>query len=356
MNIANSTKNRKLYLDLLRIIAILFVIYNHTSERGYYLYAFDCSLILKIVYIATGAIIAVAVPIFFMVSGSLLIPKEESIKDLYKKRVLRMLIVLVVFSVIQYAFQVIVDGEELSVSYFLKNTLTDNITPAYWYLYAYIAYLICLPFLRKMAINMTNKEFKYLFAAFLIVEGGLSAVLFFAYQGTYNAFFLIPFFNRIVIYPLLGYYMEYRVEEERYNSKNMLKWIGLMILVIVIIVGMTLYRNLPYEEFTTYDKGLFTTGFTFVLDVGVFYIAKLMFKRRIVPKGLSFLITALGSTVFGVYLIENMIRAKTIGIYDYLASVIGRFPAAWIWCVFVFIVGALIIYIIKLIPGVKKIL
>ncbi len=349
-------KERKLYLDLLRIIAILFVIYNHTSEKGYYLYAFDCSMPLKIIYIATGAFIAVAVPVFFMISGSLLIPKEESLKDLYLKRVLRMVIVLVVFSVIQYAFQIIVGKEELSIQYFFKNTLTDNIVPAYWYLYAYIAYLICLPFLRKLAKNMTNKEFKYLFLLFLIVEGVLSLVLFILYDGTYNSFFVIPFFNRIVIYPLLGYYMEHRVEEERYNAKGMLKWIGLMILVLALIVVMTLYRNMPYEEFTTYDKGLFTTGFTLILDVGLFYIAKLLFKGRKVPKGVSFIITALGSTVFGVYLTENMIRTKTVGVYDFLAEHIGRFPAAWVWCLFVFLVTAIIIYVVKLIPGVKKIL
>ncbi|MBE5898470.1 MAG: acyltransferase [Lachnospiraceae bacterium] len=349
-------KERKLYLDLLRIIAIIFVIYNHTSEKGYYLYAFDCSMPFKIIYMSTGALIAVAVPIFFMISGSLLIPKEESLKDLYLKRVLRMVIVLAVFSVIQYAFNVIVNKEELSIQFFFKNILTDNIIPAYWYLYAYIAYLICLPFLRKLAKNMSNAEFKYLFILFVIIEGVFSLVLYVLYQGGYNSFFVIPFFNRIVIYPLLGYYMEHRVEESRYNVKGMLKWILLMIIVIALIVAMSIYRNLPYEEFTIYDKGLFTTGFTIILDVGVFYIAKMIFKQRKANKGVSFILTALGSTVFGVYLTENIIRNYTVGVYDYLASVVGRFIAAWIWCTLVFLIGAVIIYIIKLIPGVKKIL
>ena len=349
-------KERKLYLDLLRIIAILFVIYNHTSEKGYYLYAFDCSMPFKIIYMSTGALIAVAVPIFFMISGSLLIPKEESLKDLYLKRVLRMVIVLAVFSVIQYAFNVIVNKEELSIQFFFKNTLTDNIIPAYWYLYAYIAYLICLPFLRKLAKNMSNAEFKYLFILFVIIEGVFSLVLYVLYQGGYNSFFVIPFFNRIVIYPLLGYYMEHRIEESRYNVKGMLKWILLMIIVIALIVAMSIYRNLPYEEFTIYDKGLFTTGFTIILDVGVFYIAKMIFKQRKANKGVSFILTALGSTVFGVYLTENIIRNYTVVVYDYLASVVGRFIAAWIWCTLVFLIGAVIIYIIKLIPGVKKIL
>lgn len=348
--------NRKIHLDLLRIIAILFVIYNHTNEKGYYLYAFDCPLILRIVYIITGAIIAVAVPIFFMISGSLLIPKNESMKDLYTHRVLRMVVVLVVFSVLQYAYQVVFDGTELSVVYFLKNTLSDNITPAYWYLYSYLAYLICLPFIRKMALNMTNREYKYLFGAFLLIEGLLAGILFATGLGNMNAFFVIPFFNRIVIYPLLGYYMEHRMEEEEYNSKGLIKWIIAMILVVALIVIMTLVRDLPYEEFTTYDKGLFTTGFTFILVGGIYYLIKLLFKGKTLSKASTKVITILSGSVFGVYLIENIIRDNTLFIYNAIASVIGKFLGAWLWCIIVFLIGAVIVFVIKLIPGVKKLL
>lgn len=351
-----NTKQRKLYLDFLRIIAIIFVIYNHTSEKGYYLYAFDAPFLLKVIYIATGALIAVAVPIFFMISGALLIPKEESIIDVYKKRVLRMVIVLLLFSGLQYALLVINDNVELSVRYFITHITTESIVAPYWYLYAYLAYLICLPLLRKMATNMTNREFKYLFAAFLVVEGLLAAVLFIFNIGEMTAFFTIPFFNRVVVYPLLGYYMEHRMTKEQYTLKGALICIALMIAVLILIVVNTLHRNLPYEEFTTYDKGLFVTGFTMVLDAGVFYIVKLIFKDRTAPKALEFIITALGSTVFGVYLIEDIIRSKTVVVYDAMVPYIGKFLSSWVWCVFVFLVGAVIIYIIKLIPGVKKLL
>ena len=351
-----SSRQRKLYLDFLRIIAIIFVIYNHTNEKGYYLYAFDAPFILKVIYIGTGALIAVAVPIFFMISGALLIPKEESIGDLYKKRVLRMVIVLILFSILQYAFQIINDNVEFSVRYFITHITTESMVASYWYLYAYLAYLICLPLLRKMACNMTNKEFKYLFAAFLLIEGLLAAVLFIFDIGEMTMFFTIPFFNRVVIYPLLGYYMEHRMNREQYTLKGALIFIGLMVAVLVFIIVNTLHRNLPYEQFTAYDKGLYVTGFTAILDAGIFYIAKLIFKDRTAPKALEFIITALGSTVFGVYLIEDIIRSKTVVVYDAMVPYIGRFPSSWIWSLFVFLIGAVIIYLLKLIPGVKKLL
>ena len=356
MSAIKNSKDRKIYLDILRIIAILLVIYNHTSEKGYFLYAFDAPLVLRIIYIMAGALVAVAVPIFFMISGTLLIPKEESIGDLYKKRVLRMVIVLVLFSVLQYAYQVVFDGVDLSVRYFLVHTITETIIPQYWYLYTYLAYLICLPLLRKMALNMKDKEYKYLFGAFLIMEGAIAAIVFLLNVGDMTSFLAVPFFNRVIVYPLLGYYMDNKVPEEKYNSKGVLKWIGLMIIVLVFVVAMTLYRDLPYEEFTTWDKGLFTTGFTLILDAGVFYIMKFLFKGRTVKKGLATFITAVGSTVFGIYLIENIIRDRTIFIYDFISGVLGKFLGAWLWCLIVLIIGAVIIYIVKLIPGVKKLL
>ena len=349
-------KQRKLYLDFLRIIAIIFVIYNHTSEKGYYLYAFDVPFGLKIIYMAAGALIAVAVPIFFMISGSLLIPKEESIGDLYKKRVLRMVIVLIVFSLLQYILLIVTDNVEISLRYFITHITTQSIVAQYWYLYAYLAYLICLPLLRKMARNMTDKEFKYIFAAFLIIEGLLAVLLFIFNIGEMTAFFTIPFFNRVVIYPLLGYYMENRMTKKQYTLKGVFIFTGLIIAVLALIVVNTLYRNLPYEQFTDYDKGLYVTGFTAVLDAGIFYIVKFIFMDRKVPKALEFIITALGSTVFGVYLIESIIRSNTTKVYDAMVPYIGRFPSAWVWSVFVFLTGAVIIYIVKLIPGVKKLL
>lgn len=354
----NTVVNRKYHMDLLRIVAIIFVIYNHTNKKGYFLYAFDYPVVAKVVFIVVAAIVAVAVPIFFMISGALLIPKEESIKDLYLKRVLRIVVIIIVFSVLMYGIDVLTGEKEFSLAYFFENVICDNITPSYWYLYAYLAYLICLPLIRKLAKNMSNAEFKYLFAILLIVDGVIKIVGFIITKDyvNLNSFFVIPFIENIIVYPLLGYYMEERVKEEDYTTKGMLKWIALMVIVLMIFVIMTLYRNMPYEEFTTYDKGLFTCSFTFILDVGIYYIAKMIFKGRILKGAGAKILTTLSGCVFGIYLIEEVTRKYTVDIYYFLSDYIGKFPSALIWCVIVFVISAIIIFLVKLIPGVKKFL
>ena len=82
---------KKYYLEVIRILAILMVMYNHSAafmsfsnQSGVeYAISFLFSMVCK------GA-----VPLFFMVSGALLLGKNESGKDLFQKRILRMILVL----------------------------------------------------------------------------------------------------------------------------------------------------------------------------------------------------------------------------------------------------------------------
>lgn len=113
-------KLRKTYLDLMRIIAILCVIYNHTGERGYNLYVFNDSGVKHVFYVGIAAFVAVAVPIFFMISGALLLPKEESLSDLFRRRICRIITVIVLFSILQYFILMLEFGEKPSIS-FLSN-------------------------------------------------------------------------------------------------------------------------------------------------------------------------------------------------------------------------------------------
>ena len=348
-------KQRKLHYDILRIIASLCVIYNHTSERGYYLYAFPCSFILKDFYIAVAALIAVAVPIFFMISGALLLSKDEPLEVLYKKRVSRMVAVLLVFSCVQYAVLLRDHHAELSLSYFAKALFDDGMISPYWFLYAYIAYLLILPFLRKLTKVMDKKDYHYLFALLLIIEGVLPTILFFFGITEISDFFVVPMLNRVVVYPLLGYYMENHVEEEKYCAETTKKVLLSIVLVLVFFVLMTRYRDLPYEEFTRYDKGLYTCSFTMILDAGVYYLVKRFCMKHDLSRW-SKVSISLGSATFGMYLIEQPIREHIPAVCDRLVPYIGHFPACMVYVVVVFIIAYIITLLMKCIPGLRRLL
>lgn len=349
-------QQRKTYIDALRIVAIFGVLYNHTNRRGYYLYAFSDARICQDFYIGIATLAATAVPIFFMISGALLLPKKESLKELFQKRILKMVLVLLVFSGIQYVLLLLEECVTFSRKAVVQAVLQDGVIPSYWFLYAYIAYLLLLPILRKVAEVMSKQDYFYLFALLLLVEGFLPMVLNLAGIGGTNYFFSIPFLNPIIIYPLLGYYLEQYMKESYYNKKTNII-VGLcMAVVVLFFIAMTQWRGLPYEEFTTYDKGLYTCSFTMLLDVGIYYFVKYFDLRKQHSMKYDQMLHSMGECAFGIYLIEQPIREHLSFIYDGLSPVIGRFPACIIWVICIFIVAYSIVAILRRIPVVRKLI
>ena len=100
-----------------------------------------------------------AVPIFLMISGMLLLGKDESIGFIWKKRIPKYVAILLVFSLIFYTLNSIHYNREFSIMELLICVYSKGVLIPYWFLYAYITFLILLPFIRKMARNFTGKEF-----------------------------------------------------------------------------------------------------------------------------------------------------------------------------------------------------
>ena len=95
--VVNTALKRKFHIDLLKVIAIYLVLLNHTGDLGFSYFRQVTNPVGYWLSLFLTVFIKVAVPLFFMVSGALLLPKEETIADVIKKRFLKYLLVLVVF-------------------------------------------------------------------------------------------------------------------------------------------------------------------------------------------------------------------------------------------------------------------
>ena len=119
-------KKKTVYLELIRILAIFLVIFNHTGTNGFFLFSVRQGSALYPLYMFLSIACRTAVPLFWMVSGSLLLPKEESIRYVYRHRVLRMLLVLALFSLFQYIFTTRKYSDRFDFAYFLINLYTGR--------------------------------------------------------------------------------------------------------------------------------------------------------------------------------------------------------------------------------------
>lgn len=147
---------KKYYLEAVRITAVLLVMYNHsapfmsfaTQHGVQYAVSFFLSLVCK-----------AAVPLFYMVSGALLLGKNESFGELARKRILRIVAVIVIFSLLYYMKFAVRGQASVSPIRFLLGLPFDVAFLPYWYLYSYLGILVSLPFLRPLAQNMPKNAF-----------------------------------------------------------------------------------------------------------------------------------------------------------------------------------------------------
>ncbi len=245
---------RKIHIDVLKILAILLVIFIHTGNEGFLAYQRQENLLIQILQLFFASFSKIAVPLYFMCSGALLLGKEETIQKLWKKRVLKYIIITIVFTIIYYIFLSIHDNSLIDLGWILKtmySSSTFSFSGSYWFLYSYIAFLIMLPILRIIAKYMTREVMIYLLVLYGIFNGILPILEF--YLELEKLAISIPFVtNQVLFYPLVGYYLERNPISFENNKKLFVVCTGLSILSIVSSITIslkTLENGNPTENY-----------------------------------------------------------------------------------------------------------
>ena len=340
---------KELYIEILRIVAVLFVIFNHTD--GYFLYYCNTENPLTWWFSFLGSVLCRSnVPLFVMITGTLLLDKTESMYSLFKKRVLKIGSVLFSFSFFYYVLDVYRDKTiNFSILEFLRGLLKGSIQDSFWYLYLYLGLLLLLPLLRKMAVSCSNAELKYFLCLQFIFEtsGGIFSFL----TGIeINSYLYIV--NDYVFYLLSGYYLGRRIKVERIDKKSMIASSGM---IFLCIVGTFFFVKLDWRRTGTYHQAILDL-LAAVLAINIFLCVRYIFWKYSIPKKVKGIIYEAGKCVFGIYLLEQFARIQLMPFYLYLSQntfgifacscyIIASFSLAWFYT-----------EVLKRVPGVKRLL
>lgn len=340
-------KKRVVYLDALRIIAILCVIFNHSGANGYFLFTTTDSVPVQIVSIFISSFCKIGVLLFFMISGALLLSKEESLKDIYLKRVLRYLIILLVFCFIRYVYQVhrgeiIFDWKDL-----IRKITTGQIYTPYWFIYSYMGFLMSLPFLRKMVKVMSDTDYIYLFVLY-VIGGGVFGVLARTFIG--QLVISIPFTADVLVYPLFGYFLAHRIPQEKQTPKTVVLACVAAFIGLCLNVCVTRY---DYQIFGGWSESGMLLFLVFS-PVAVFYVTKYFFDHVKVPALLEKIICILGSCSFGVYLLEGYVKGYFGFLQYYLHLFLPKLLSSMFYLLCIFFIGSIVTFILKKIPVIRK--
>lgn len=355
-------RNKKLYLEVLRLIAFLFVVFNHTGQYGYDLFATTSSEAVREIVILLANLSKCGVPIFLMISGALLIPKKETLADLYKKRVLRAAVVLLVISLIYYVRLYVKHPEYgFSPKFFVQTIYTQPFVTPLWFLYVYLAFLIMLPLMRVLAAGMSERDFGYFILAAILLT--YIPPILNPYMGG-GMYLSVPLLASAFCYPLAGYYLDAVFNPVKIVSRlgkivPMItkKFTTAAIFIPVLNAILCLYYTVLVYSKTggwTYD---YIESFILIPSMCIFYIAKSLAKGSSPSDRAYRIITHAGSCVCAIYLFEEMIREDiAMNIYRTFGGSCPLLILFIPYAVTVFAAGIIVASLLKLIPGVKRFL
>ena len=341
-------EERKYYIDFIKIISTFLVIFNHTGNTGFLAFQGQDNIILKVIEILCSSFCLVAVPLFFMCSGVLLLSKAESISGLYKKRVVKYLTVILVFTLGYYVSLSLYGHAQMSLWWILNtlcSTTTFSFSGSYWFLYSYVAFLIMLPIFRIIAKHITREIMIYICTLYFVF-GGMLPLLEYTF-GFGNIALAIPFVtNPAFFYPLVGFYIE---ENDISYFRNKKIMFAAMIMTAISFVSSTVISLLSLRQDQFINEYL--TIFEGFIVIFVFILGRDAFKKVKLTSKIKKVIQQISSCTFGIYLIHGFVFTFMIRT-DTIYTGIG-YVDSWLMVFFVFLIGLLVTYILRKIPIIR---
>lgn len=144
-------KTSEINFDLIRAVAISLVVALHISANAFSAFGDYWHM-----YLIYDSLTRSCVPIFFMISGALLLKKNEPALVFYKKRLSKILIPLIFWSYIYLLYRKYYVGE-YSLSLSPVSILSGPVYYHLWFLYSIVSVYIFIPMLRFYAIHASQQ-------------------------------------------------------------------------------------------------------------------------------------------------------------------------------------------------------
>lgn len=305
-------KKKVVYLEALRVFSIFFVVFNHTGSAGYALFTERKPGSIGFwVDLSASVFCTFAVPMFLFISGAVMLGKKDEPLEKQVKRIGKMLVLLVLYSLIYYCYGNMGNAETgFSLSEFFTLLYSKSLCYHLWYLYLYVAYLIALPFLRSIVSNLNSKYFYYLLALAAFFTGILPCAEYIASKGTITMYANLKpswLFNTALLYPCLGWYFYNKTDNRTIQRLIPVFWV-INIATIFLSCYMTYMKGIDTGVFSEAESQTFLRNFAIINCISIFITAKyLSGKIGSHPKAEKYIVY-LGRCTLGVYLLHPLIK------------------------------------------------
>lgn len=224
----------------------------------------------------------------------------------------------------------------------------------------YIAFLIALPFLRAIVKIIRDVDYKYLIIIFILFTAVIPCIEYRFWQGSISLYSgLSPawLFTNIVFWPLLGYYLENVFDIKRCSAKMVGFWALLSMAGIGLSCYMTYYMH-GITGICDEDSSQRFHSIFIVFPCIVIYIAvKFFVEHRVLSNVARKIITSLGSSTFGIYLLHVVVKKYLSDLWRVFRHdwQMNKMLAALLFCAIVFVICYGMTWVLKKVPGMKKV-
>lgn len=350
--INTSIEKKDATIEAIRCVALFLVLFTHTGDYGSKLYQKmnETNSLLYFFSMSLDVIRISSVPLFLMISGAVLLGKNESVLTIIKKRILRFSVVLLIFSAIQYTYSHYVYNTELSINNFFKKIFVGEIKGEYWYLYLYLAYLLLLPIIRPVAQRLTKTTIVYLVLLSTFVDiMGMIGEKFGKYCMLNNYISFLSCYS--FIFPILGYGCYNILSKRRLFIHER---ITLIISWIFVVIVNTYLTYISYLENGIYSENQIWR-LNVLLTMPVFCILLDLGKQLKIPEMIRKIVCCIGNACFGIYLMENFIERYSSKFLSLLYMYSPyKLTNCFLYLIVTILGGTIFINLLKKIPIISK--
>jgi len=341
-------ENKALWIDNLRAVATIAVIGIHVSSD--YVPA-EGTIPMTDFWIGNvfDSLSRFAVPVFVMISGALLLSKDESTGVFLKKRFIRLLLPFIFWSLI-YSFNSLYlehqDGIHNSFTNILHKIFVqfrDGSSVHFWYIYMIIGLYLFIPVIGKWVRHATEKDLQYFLVIWFVVLL-LNQPVFEKIKPAIE----LKYFSGFLGYLILGHYLKIKTFSRARKSTLY----GLILLVsglLITIVG-------TYSGFFFSQK--YISDFYEPLSPNILFYAAglyLLFRGKDIRfKPLVSVRNFISKYSYGIFLVHVLILNKLYDFnisWNFIQPVLG-IPFTVLICL---IISSAIVFVVSKLPGGKYI-
>lgn len=312
-SLSNSSGERIVFLDYLRVFACLLVIIVHSCEYFY----FGDDLIVNFAPAgadfwvnAINSFCRMSVPLFVMTSSYLLLPLHASPSNFFKKRGIRILLPFIIWSILYAvipAWGIDYTGEWVKGNLLHLLCNFNDMSGHLWFMYMLIGLYMLMPVISPWLKSCSRRAEEAFLVIWFITTfhhyGKALGIDYFYGECWWNEFGTFWYFSGYIGYLVLAHYIRQYIDWTL--AKSLV--VGLALLVVGYIATTWVFHaraatesSIPALElswrFCTFNVVLMTTG------------AFLIFKKLPFPKGKPYgLVKDVSKLSYGMYLMHMFI-------------------------------------------------